>query len=126
MIEYYCPMHVWGDPRGLRHATVMAVDPGNTMPLVLSNGDRIPSTNKVKPIQVFKDNELVDRQDIFRLINRFKLKKRGSTIIGDVIGKEGAVLAGIIKKHIKMSTEKCKEDGFALEDIFIDKLINGN
>jgi hypothetical protein len=121
-----CPIHVWGDPRGLHHATVVAVDPRNTMPLVLSNGDGIPSTNKVKRIQVLNNNELVDHQGIFRSINRFNLKKRGSTTIGDAIGEEGAVFTGIDKKHIKMGMERCKEDRFALEDIVINKLISGD
>jgi hypothetical protein len=39
VIEYYCPIFVTGDPRGLRQATVLAVDPNHVMPLVLSNGE---------------------------------------------------------------------------------------
>ncbi len=35
-------------------------------------------------------------------------------------------MTGIIKKHIKMGLEKCKEDRFVMEDIIIDKLITGN
>jgi hypothetical protein len=35
-------------------------------------------------------------------------------------------LSGILKEHIKTGMEKCKADGFALEDIIIDKLASSD
>ena len=48
VIHFYCPIFVSGDPRGLRETSVQAVDPNDKFPLVLSNGDRLPSTTQVK------------------------------------------------------------------------------
>ncbi len=48
VIHYYCPIFVSSDPRGLRETSVLAVDPNDKFPLVLSDGDRLPSTTQVK------------------------------------------------------------------------------
>ncbi len=60
VIHYYCPIFVSGDPRGLRETSVHAVDPNDKFPLVLSNGDRLPSTTQVKCIMVYRNNILMD------------------------------------------------------------------
>ena len=51
VIEYYSPIHVAGDPRGLRQATVLSVDPDDETPLVLSNGEGLPSNTKSETYQ---------------------------------------------------------------------------
>ena len=48
VILYYCPMSVAGDPRGLRTATVLSVDPNDSIPLVLGNSEGLPSTHLVR------------------------------------------------------------------------------
>jgi hypothetical protein len=35
-------------------------------------------------------------------------------------------MSGILKKHIKTGMDKCKANGFALEDIIIDKLASSD
>jgi hypothetical protein len=88
-----------GDKRWLRNATVEAVKPVNCshMPLVLNNGDGIPSTTKVKRICLLKGDILVDHPGIFRSLDQFKMKKEGKTTMGDVMVKNAAVVKGIIK-----------------------------
>ena len=66
VILYYCPIFVSGNPHGLRETTILAVNPNDNFPLVLSNGDGIPSTTNVKCIKVFCNNMLMEHWGIFR------------------------------------------------------------
>ncbi len=75
VVVYYCPIFVTGDPRGLRETTILAVNPNDNYPLVLSNGDGIPNTTHVKRIKVFCNNMLMEHRGIFREIRRYVLKK---------------------------------------------------
>jgi hypothetical protein len=118
VIEYYCSIYTYSDQQGLSKATVEAVE----MPLVLSNSEGLPRTTKVKRIKIVRNNVLLAHLNgLVRLIDWFKLRKRGNVEISDIIAKEGDWLTGIMKKHIKMGMDKCKADGFALEDIIIEK-----
>jgi hypothetical protein len=83
VIEYYSPIFAAGDPRGLGDTSVLAVDPNNNFPLVFSNAEGLPSTTAVKRIKVIWHNELVDHRGIFRAIDWFQLKKRGSATDAD-------------------------------------------
>ncbi len=101
------------------------MNPKNEMPLVLSNGEGIPSTCTMKCIKVLSNIVLVDHSnDLWRSMDSFRLRKSGTAKLGDIMAKEGNWLSGILKKHIKMGMDKCKANGFALEDIFIDKLVS--
>ncbi len=64
-IQYYNPIFVAGDPCGLRETSVLSVDPNNYFPLVLSNGEALPSTSKVKRIKFIQHNRLVDQLGLF-------------------------------------------------------------
>ncbi len=75
VIQYYNPIFVSGDPRGLRETSVLSVDPNNYFPLVLSNGEGLPSTCKVKQIKVIQHNRLVNHLGLFWSIDSFQLKK---------------------------------------------------
>lgn len=120
VIEYYCPIYVSGDARGLRHATVLSVDPNDVMPLVLSNGEGLPSSTKVKRIKVRSGNELVDHPGIFRSMDQFKLTKRGSATAADAIAMEASRFRGIMKKNINRLRNKAEADGFAPMDMLIN------
>ena len=120
VIEYYCPIFVSGDARGLRQATVLAVDPNDVMPLVLSNGEGLPNGTKVKRIKVMSGDELVDHPGIFRCIARFKLTKRGSATAADGISMEAARFGAIMTKNISRLKEKAEADGFAPMDLLMN------
>jgi hypothetical protein len=120
VIEYYCPIFVSGDARGLRHATVLSVDPNDSMPLVLSNGEGLPRSTKVKRIKVMSGNELVDHPGIFRAMDRFKLTKRGSATAADAITMEASRFGAIMKKKINRLREKAEADGFAPMDMLVN------
>jgi len=92
VIQYYNPMFVSGDPRGLRETSVLSVDPNNYFPLVLSNGEGLPSTCKVKQIKVIQHNRLVDHLGLFRSIDSFQLKKRGSATAADGVYMQASFL----------------------------------
>ncbi len=126
VIEYYSPIFVAGDPRRLRDTSILAVDPNNNFPLVLSNSEGLPSTTAVKPIKVIWHNELVDHHGIFRAIDWFQLKKRGSTTDADGVYMQADCFEGIMKKHIIKGMGKAKADGFALGDMLINKFNGGD
>jgi hypothetical protein len=120
VIEYYCPIFVTGDKRGLRQATVLAVDPKDTMPLVLSNGEGLPNTTKVKRIKVMSGDELVDHPGIFREMNRFHLIKRGNATAADAIAMEAARFGAIMTKNINKLQEQASAEGFAPMDLLVN------
>ena len=77
VIEYYNPIFVYGNPQGLRRATVMSIYPKRKFKLVLDDGELLPKDHRVKRIKVLSkaENLLVDHPGITRKINQFKLKK---------------------------------------------------
>ncbi len=95
------------------------------MPLVLNNGDGIPSTTKVKRICLLMGDILVDHPGIFRSLDQFKMKKEGKTTMGDVMVKNATVVKGIIKKHIKQGIKKSRtEGGLVCVNILHNKLLS--
>lgn len=120
VIEYYSPIYVAGDPRGLRRATVLSIDPKDSMPLVLSNGEGLPSTVKVKRVKVISGDDLLDHPGIFRLICMFKLRKLGSATAADGIAMETARFGSIMKKNVSKMRQKAEGDGFAPMDMLVN------
>ena len=120
VIEYYSPIHVAGDPRGLRQATVLAIDPKNEIPLVLDNAECIPNDTNVKRIKVELGGELVGHPGIFRPISRFKLSRTGRATIVDALAKQTTRIGGIMRKNMKRLKAKAEADGFAPMDLFVN------
>ncbi|KAL7509978.1 hypothetical protein ACHAXN_009295 [Cyclotella atomus] len=118
VIEYYSPMFVVGDKRGLRQATVLAVSPDADVILNLSNGECLPEDTRVKRIKVMDGDELFDHPGIYRPIETFKL------IAGKVKGgasgimNEAARFGDIFRKNLSKMQEKAEADGFAPMDMF--------
>jgi hypothetical protein len=75
VVLYYCPIFVTDDPRGLQETTILAVNPNDNYPLVLSKDNGIPNTTHVKGIKVFCNNMLMEHSGTFREIRRYVLKK---------------------------------------------------
>lgn len=79
VIEYYCPMFVYGSKQGLRTATVISVDPERDFILELSTGDFLQKDSKIKRIKTLStfqgEQVLVDHPGVVRTIHRFKLRK---------------------------------------------------
>jgi len=120
VVEYYTPIFVAGDPRGLRQATVLAVDPKEEMPLTLSNAEGIPNSTKVKRIKVMLEGDLVDHPGIYRSIYRFKLVKKGSATAADAIAMEASRFGRIMHKNMSKLKEKAQADGFAPMDLLVN------
>ena len=126
VIQYYNPIFVAGDPRGLRETSVLSVDPNNYFPLVLSNGEGLPSTCKVKQIKVIQHNRLVDHLGLFRSMDSFQLKKRGSaTAAADGVYIQAGYFDDVMKRHIPNAMGKARADGFAPGDMLINKIHGG-
>ncbi len=70
-----------GDPRGLRETSVLSVDPNNYFPLVLSNGEGLPSTSKVKWIKVIQHNRLVDHLGLFRSMDSLQTSALARSLV---------------------------------------------
>jgi hypothetical protein len=119
VIEYYSPIYVAGDPRGLRRATVLSIDPKDSMPLVLSNGEGLPKNIKVKRVKVVSGDDLLDHPGIFRLICMFKLRKLGSATAADGIAMETARFGCIMKKNISKMKMNAEGDRFAPMDLLV-------
>ncbi len=97
------------------------------MPLVLSNSEGISRSCTLKQIKILQNNVLVNHSNgLFWSIDSFKLRKSGTAKLSDIIVQEGKQMSGILKKHIKTGMDKCKANGFALEDIIIDKLASSD
>jgi hypothetical protein len=119
--HYYCPIFVSGDPRGLHETSVLAVDPNDKFPLVLSNGDGLPSTTQVKCIKVYRNNIPIEHCGLFCEVGRFILKKRGIATAADGASMQARTFDVIMKKHIIKGMEKANADGFAPVDMLINK-----
>lgn len=120
VIEYYSPIFVAGDARGLRQATVLAVDPNDDSPLALSNGDVLPNNTKAKRIKAMCDGELLDHPGIYRPIYKFKLTKRGKASAATGIAMEAARFGRIMQKNISKMKKKAEADGFAPMDMLVN------
>ena len=121
VIEYYSPIYVAGDPRGLRQSTVLAVDPkDDSSPLVLDNGEGLPTNTKVKRIKVKSGDDLLEHPGIFRPIYKFRLVKGGTATAADAIAHETARFGKIMKKNISKLKEKAEADGFAPMDMIVN------
>ena len=114
-----------GDPRGLRETSILSVDPNNYFPLVLSNGEGLPSTCKVKRIKVIQHNRLVDNFGIFRSMDRYHMKKRGSATAADGVYMQASFFDESMKRNIKNAMGKAIADGFAPGDMLINKFHGG-
>jgi len=125
VIQYYNPIFVSGDPRGLRETSVLSVDPNNYFPLVISNGEGLPSTCKVKRIKVIQHNRLVDHLGLFRSIDSFQLKKRGSATVADGVYMQARYFDDVMKRHTTHAMGKARADGFAPGDMLINKFHGG-
>eukprot|EP00984_Skeletonema_dohrnii_P024518 scaffold13651_cov118-Skeletonema_dohrnii-CCMP3373.AAC.5 len=124
VVQYYSPIHVAGDPRGLRRATVLAIDPKKDNPLVLDNAEYISSDTNVKRIKVMSGGELVDHPGIFRPIFRFKLVKAGRATIADAMKMQSSRFGGIMRNNMKKLKSKAEAEGFAPMDLINMKGMN--
>lgn len=120
VIEYYSPIYVAGDPRGLREATVLAIDPKKENPLVLDNAEYIPNDTNVKRVKVMSGGELVDHPGIFRPISRFKLVKAGKATMADAVRLQSSRFGGIMRNNMKKMQSKAEADGFAPMDLIVN------
>ena len=117
VIQYYNPIFVAGDPRGLRETSVLSVDPNNYFLLVLSNGEGLPSTCKVKRIKVIQHNRLVYNLGLFWSMDSFQLKKRGSATAADGVYLQTGYFDDVMERHIT--------NAFAPGDMLINKIHGG-
>ena len=120
VIQYYSPIFVAGDPRGLREATVLAIDPKKENPLVLDNAEYIPNDINVKRIKVISGGELVDHPGIFRPIFRFKLVKAGKATMADAVKMQSSRFGGIMRNNMKKLKSKAEAEGFAPMDLMVN------
>ncbi|KAL7483666.1 hypothetical protein ACHAW6_011149 [Cyclotella cf. meneghiniana] len=121
VIEYYSPIFVVGDKRGLRQTTVLCVDPKADVILGLSNGECLPEDTRVKRIKVMDGNELVDHPGIYRPIETFKLvaaKAKGYNT-GDGIMNEAARFGDIFRKNVNKMKAAAEAEGFAPMDMVL-------
>ena len=117
VIEYYSPIFVVGDKRGLRQATVLGIDPTADVILNLSNAECLPNDTRVKRIRVIDGNELYDHPGIFRPIETFKLvagKVKGSK---SGVMNEAARFGDIFRRNLSKMQAKAEADGFAPMDM---------
>lgn len=120
VIEYFSPIYVAGDKRGLRRATILAVRPKEEIILVLSNGEVLLHDSKVKRIKVMLDKELVEHPGIYRPIDKFRLvaaKGVGYKSGADGVLKEAARFGDILQSNVREMQSKAEASGFAPMDM---------
>lgn len=140
VIEYYNPIFVYGDERGLRHAAVIEVDPDKEpFKLKLSNGESLYDDVKIRRIKTLEsleeneDNSLhnrkrsssekhvfVDHPGIIRPINGFKLRKAVDVSLPSFVHdfhNQASRAKRIIQKNMNQLREKCESSGFAPLDL---------
>lgn len=121
VIEYYSPVFVVGDKRGLRQATVLSVAPEAEVILTLSNGECLPEDTRVKRIKVMDGNELVDHPGIYRAINNFKLvaaKIKGANNPSGMMN-EAARFGDIFRNNVNKMQASAEAEGFAPMDMIM-------
>ncbi|KAL7472547.1 hypothetical protein ACHAXS_012922 [Conticribra weissflogii] len=122
-VEYYCPMFVAGDKRGLRQAFVLSIDPKDDIPLVLSNGECLPTDIKVKRVKVMSDGQLIEHPGVFRPIRKFRLiKSNGKTNSNAAAGvmKEAARFGDIMHRNVTKMRTVAEAEGFAPMDLLVN------
>lgn len=122
VIEYYCPVFVYGSKQGLRQATVMSIDPNRKFILELSNGELLDRDHKVKRIKVLSKFEgedlLLDHPGVTRSIEKFKLLKLNKPHDLKVETESGR-LKRVIKGTIDTFMENVKNCDFAPTDMLV-------
>ena len=117
VIEYYSPIFVVGDTRGLRQATVLAIDPKKDVILDLSNAECLPNDTRVKRIRVMDGDELYDHPGIFRPIETFKLVAGRVKGAKSGVMNEAARFGNIFRKNLNKMQAEADADGFAPMDM---------
>jgi len=114
VISYYSPIFVFGNSRGLRRATILAVDPKADSVLKLSNGDILPKDTPVKRVEIMYRGKLRDYDEgKFKEIESYKLRKdlnkRGSNI--SEVNEEVERLRHIVQRNQTQLKRKLQESG---------------
>ena len=120
ILNYYSHLHVKGDSRGFREATVLSVNPRGKPILVLDNGEFLPSDTEIKRLKVMHRGKLIDHNSIYRRIESFKLRKASQVGIDNVaagILKESERLGGILQRATEEFQKKAVAEGFAPYDL---------
>eukprot|EP00956_Cyclotella_meneghiniana_P012527 scaffold17826_cov72-Cyclotella_meneghiniana.AAC.1 len=117
VIEYYSPIFVVGDKRGLRQATILGISPEANIILDLSTGDCLPEDTRVKRIKVVEGDQLFDHPGIYRPIESFKLIA-GKVKGGSGIMREASRFGDIFRSNLSKMQAKAEADGFAPMDMF--------
>ena len=134
VVEYYSPIFCFGDERGKRTSTVVAIDPSADMVLKLANGDYLGKQDKVKRVKVVVPERIkrkrqkqkvhvtiVDHPGIFREIQDFNLMKgKEISSAGLHIQTQQERLAQVLKTQKENLVRKMNQSGFAPVDMLND------
>ncbi len=67
----------------------------------------------------------MDHLGLFRSMDSFQLKKRGSATAADGVYMQACYIDDVMKKHITNAMGKARADGFAPGDMLINKIHGG-
>jgi len=114
VITYTCPIHVAGDKRGIRTASVKAVRPKEKTILILSNGEFLPSDTNIRRIKVMLRKKLTDHPfGVFRKITDFKLRKLGDAN-GSIIQGKIDEINEVTNRNLAELKKRIGEDGMKM------------
>ena len=127
IVQYYWNS-TWGDPRGLKQATVTKVDSSDEYPLTLSTGDKlIPGLSRVRKVKGLASNsdlkEMIDMksptgEDAFwRALDTYKFEDGGDGTAADAFRENAARFSESANDIIK-KIKTTNEGGMRLDDIF--------
>lgn len=120
VIQYTCPIFVFGDRRGRRQATVLSTDPHREPMLVLDTGEFLPENCIIQRIQVLEKGKLHSHRGCARRLEKFILKKQaleGDFSVRTGIKGEVERIGRIVDKNRSALQRRAEADGFAPMDV---------
>ena len=124
VIIYYSPIYAYGNEDGFRETVVLAVDPSNEYPLLLTNSEYIEQDTIIKRINTWdkKRGEHTEYEGIERRIEHYKLtlQPRNEKLeekYQDVFKTKATDVREVLTKYV---TKLVEEEGTGIED-FLNK-----
>jgi hypothetical protein len=120
-IQFYKSPFVWGDERGLERAKVLAIDPNDSCPLVLSNQYAI-AKDGFQQIQRVKVKTPGDQVGFWRLLSDFTIQQEGSTLDAGIQANslQTKEFGDIMSRRTSLVRELAEKEQFCPMDMMVE------
>jgi hypothetical protein len=120
-IQFYKSPFAWGDERGLVRAEVLAIDPNDSCPLVLSNQYAI-AKDGFQQIQRVKVKTPGDQVGFWRLLSDFTIQQEGSTLDAGIQANylQTREFGDIMSRRTSLVRELAENEQFCPMDMMVE------